>query len=74
MYAKKVISPAKAEDLLKKSKPKVWGKIRTLITRSEGGPAIVPVSDKRPAINPQEEGLSGLPFLSEEALDYNDLI
>jgi hypothetical protein len=70
-YEKKLISPTNAEKLLKKPKPKVWKKLQPLITRSEGGLIIVPVSDKRPAIIPMEDALLGLPDLGAE---FNDLI
>ena len=75
MYDKKLISPANAEKLLKK-KPKVWKKVMPLITRSEGAPVIAQMSDKRPAINPNEEALLGLPDLGAEfdETDFNDLI
>jgi hypothetical protein len=49
MYDYKLISPTKAEKLLK-SKPKQWVKAESLITRSEGKPSVAPVTDKRPAM------------------------
>lgn len=50
MYDKSIISPTRAEDLLKKDSPRRWKKLQPLITRAEGKPTVVPVSDKRLAI------------------------
>lgn len=44
--AKKPISPAQAEKLLKKSKPKVWEKIEELFDQSDGKPSVCKVGDK----------------------------
>jgi hypothetical protein len=49
MYAKKLISPAQAEKLLK-GKKKKWDRVSELITQSDGKPTIAPEGDKRPAI------------------------
>lgn len=49
MYDFKLISPTKAEKVLKDN-PRKWAKLEGLITQSEGKPAVVPVSDKRPAL------------------------
>ncbi len=49
MYDMKLISPVKAEKLLKDT-PRKWAKVSKLITQSQGRPAVVPVTDKRPAV------------------------
>lgn len=49
MYEMSVISPAKAEKLLKEN-PKRWEKVQTLITQAEGKPTVAPETDKRPAL------------------------
>lgn len=49
MFEMSVISPAKAEKLLKET-PKRWTKVQTLITQAEGKPTVAPESDKRPAL------------------------
>lgn len=49
MYDLKLISPTKAEKMLAKDKPRVWKKIQTLVTQSEGGLSLAPEDDKRPA-------------------------
>lgn len=63
MYPMKLISPTKAEDLLKE-KPKCWKRIAPFITQSEGGLTVAPVSDKRPAVVVRQEE-----FADEEALE-----
>lgn len=47
-YTKKIVSPTQAEKLLKKDfiVPRA-----SLVTQSEGRPAVVPVTDKRPALS-----------------------
>lgn len=50
MYNFKLVSPAQAETAFKKSKPKVWKSLSNMITQSDGAPAVVPESDKRPAL------------------------
>lgn len=50
MYDFKLISPTKAEKLLKKESPKRWAKLEELITQSEGKPSVAPASDKRPPL------------------------
>lgn len=47
----KLISPTKAEKLIKKASPRRWTKVEALITRSDGKPTIAPESDPRPALN-----------------------
>jgi len=51
MYDFRLISPAKAEKLLKKENPRRWTKVEALITRADGKPTVVPASDPRPALN-----------------------
>lgn len=46
----KLISPTKAEKLIKKEKPRRWTKVEALITRADGKPAVAPESDPRPAL------------------------
>lgn len=46
----KLISPTKAEKLIKKASPRRWTKVEALITRAEGKPAVAPESDPRPAL------------------------
>ncbi|HBD8435532.1 TPA: DUF2800 domain-containing protein, partial [Escherichia coli] len=47
----KLISPTKAEKLIKKASPRRWSKVEALITRADGKPTVVPESDPRPALN-----------------------
>ncbi|HAK3334021.1 TPA: DUF2800 domain-containing protein [Salmonella enterica] len=47
----KLISPTKAEKLIKKASPRRWAKVEALITRADGKPAVAPESDPRPALN-----------------------
>lgn len=58
MYTKKVISPTAAEKLLAKDSPRRWTKLNSLVTQSEGQPAVVEESDKRPPLeikNPADD-------------------
>lgn len=52
MYQYKVISPTQAEKLAKAEiiGKRQWPKLQALITQGEGKPALVPESDKRPAL------------------------
>lgn len=50
MYSFKLISPTQAEKLLAKEAPRKWKKLAEHITRSDGRPAVAPVSDPRPAL------------------------
>ena len=47
-FVKKLVSPTQAEQLLKKDfiKPRA-----SLVTQSEGKPAVVPITDKRPVLS-----------------------
>jgi hypothetical protein len=49
MYDYSLISPTKAEKLLKDT-PKRWEKAEALISRAEGKPSVAPATDKRPAL------------------------
>ena len=55
MYDFKLISPTKAEKVLKES-PRRWAKLQPLITQSEGKPSVAPASDKRPALQIAQAG------------------
>ena len=50
MYDRKLISPTKAEALLSKVSPGKWTRLQSCVTRSDPKPAVVPESDKRPAL------------------------
>lgn len=50
MYNLKLISPTQAEKKLAKESPRRWKKLEKLITQSEGQPAVVEESDKRPPL------------------------
>lgn len=50
MYDLKVISPTTAEKLLAKDKPRVWSKLQTLITRSDGKVHVAAATDPREAV------------------------
>lgn len=52
LYARKLISPMGAERRLKKSRPQQWKQLQPLITRPDGAPYLVPVSDPRPPLPP----------------------
>ncbi|SFN75899.1 Protein of unknown function [Izhakiella capsodis] len=51
VYTFKVISPAQADKLIKKTNPRRWAKVEALITRPEGKPTLAPESDPKPALN-----------------------
>lgn len=57
MYSFSLISPAQAEKVLAEN-PRKWNKLQAQIVQREGGPSVVHVSDKRPAISlaPSAEG------------------
>ncbi|MCW9733717.1 DUF2800 domain-containing protein [Avibacterium sp. 20-15] len=50
MYNKKLISPTQAEKLLKTQSPLRWEQLQSVVEQKQGSPAVVPVSDKRPAL------------------------
>ena len=52
LYEKRLVSPTQAEKLHKTGVigPRQWERIQAHITQSEGKPALVPESDKRPAL------------------------
>lgn len=47
----KLISPTKAEKLIKKASPRRWTKVEALIIRADGKPTVAAESDPRPALN-----------------------
>lgn len=62
MYDLKLISPTKAEKLLK-SNPGRWEKINALTSRGDGKPSVAPATDRRPALavsNSDEDVLARL--------------
>lgn len=61
MYSYSLITPTKAEEILKDN-PRKWTKAQKHITQSEGGPKVVHVSDKRPALStgPNADGMEVL--------------
>lgn len=62
MYDLQIISPTSAEKLLKKASVRKWNRLAPLITRAPPAPALVPESDKRPAM-----------VLQNTAEDFEDL-
>lgn len=77
MYTKKVISPTVAEKMLK-DQPKRWNKAKTLVTQSEGGIHVAPMSDKREAlkVTPIADQFPDLDHAGSEqqgAEDFSDL-
>ena len=52
MYDYSLISPTKAEKLLKDT-PKRWEKVAGLISRAEGKPSVAPATDKRSSLTVQ---------------------
>ncbi len=51
MYSKTLLTLPAAEKAFAKSKPKIWVKLKALLTQKEGAPAIAPESDARPALD-----------------------
>jgi hypothetical protein len=49
MYDMKLISPTKAEKLLKPT-PKRWEKVNAFVTRADGKPSVAPATDPRPSL------------------------
>lgn len=70
MYNRKLKSPAQMELVVG---TRNWTKAQDLITRPEGAPALVPESDKRPALLPLSELLDALPDMDDEEIE-DDLI
>lgn len=62
MYDYSVISPTTAEKRLAKQHPKLWAKLQAFITQAPGKPTVVPLTDKRPALElkPVEEKFEAL--------------
>lgn len=72
MYDRTLISATSAEKLTK-TKPKIWNKLKPWIGRSEGKISVAAMSDKRPSLDPYNEGLAGLPDLSIPDADLKKL-
>ena len=71
MYNSKLKSPPQLEKVLK-DKPRLWKRLQSLITQSEGGISLAPASDKRPAYVPENpaddfEDISGEKNVSSQA-------
>lgn len=60
MYQFKLISPTAAEKILKEQ-PKRWSRLQEFITQKSGSPAVVPATDKRPAIRPDLPEVTAIP-------------
>lgn len=69
MYDYSVISPTKAEKVLKDT-PRRWAKAQAIITRADGKPSVAPESDKRPAYSVIDDftDVSAEPAAAEPAL------
>ena len=50
MYDFKLISPTKAEKILKAKNPGRWEKVDALTSRGDGKPSVAPATDRRPAL------------------------
>jgi len=50
MYDFKLISPTKAEKILKTKNPGRWEKVNALTSRGDGKPSVAPATDRRPAL------------------------
>lgn len=50
MYTRKLLTFPAAEKAFAKGKPKVWTRLKALLTQAEGAPGIAPESDARPAL------------------------
>jgi hypothetical protein len=50
IYTQKLLTAPAAEKLIAKKKPKVWTKLKVLITQTVGKPSLAPASDGRPAV------------------------
>lgn len=73
MYKQTLITPSKAEELFKKKgNPGRWKKAQKWVEQEKGKPSVVPVSDKRPAlqIGKAEDGMEAI----TEDDDYSDLL
>lgn len=69
MYKLSLISPTDAEKLLKDT-PRRWSSLQPLITQSEGGLSVAPMSDKRAAvtITPVEDDFEVVEDLAEDLI------
>lgn len=62
MYDMKLISPAKAEKLLKDT-PRRWTRISELITQDAGSPTVAPESDPRPPVTASTDDMPDMSLL-----------
>ena len=65
LYDKEIKSVASLEKVLK-DKPKLWKKLESHISRSEGKITVAPMDDKRESLDPYNESLNALPEYDEE--------
>ena len=65
LYDKEVKSVASLEKVLK-DRPKLWKKLESHISRSEGKITVAPMDDKRESLDPYNESLNALPEYDEE--------
>lgn len=73
MFTYKLISPAQAEKVLADS-PRKWKKIQERITRSPAGRSVVPVDDKRPALEVAKPSSEGFDDVSAAVDSGDDLV
>lgn len=66
LFSRRMKSPAQVETL---AGTRNWARAQELIHRPEGRPALVPESDKRPALIPLMDLLDGLDDMDDEGLD-----
>ena len=71
LYTRKLKSPAQMELI---AGTRNWKKAESLITRAEGPPALVPVSDPRPALLPLMSLLSDLDDMDDEEGGDEDVL
>ena len=77
MYTKKLLTFPAAEKVFQKSKPKIWKKLKALLTQAEGAPAIAIESDARPALEvAKSESFSDVSSATVDASgeDFSDLL
>jgi hypothetical protein len=70
MYSKKLLTFPAAEKAFAKSKPKIWTKLKALVTQNAGAPGIAPDTDPRPAI----EVAASESFSDVAEDDFSDLL
>ena len=73
MYSQTLITPAKAEKLFKEKKsPGRWKKAQKWVKQDDGKPSVVPIDDKRPALQIGKPD-DGMETITEDD-DYSDLL